>query len=63
MNQDEIAAASLVSEMQRLNLTLPQALEALKMYSDDMQFQKDLDEVYGNEVFDGWDYWQEGDDD
>lgn len=63
MNQDEIAAASLVSEMQRLNLTLPQALEALKMYSDDMQFQKDLDEVYGNEVFDSWDYWQEGDDD
>lgn len=63
MNQDEIAAASLVSEMQRLNLTLPQALEALKMYSDDMQFQKDLDEVYGNEVFDSWDYWHEGDDD
>ena len=61
MNKDELAAVSLVAEMQRLNLTLPQALEALKKYADDVQFQKDLDKVYGNEVFDDWDYWHEGD--
>ena len=61
MNKDEIAAVSLVAEMQRLNLTLPQALEAMKKYADDVQFQKDLDMVYGNEVFDDWDYWHEGD--
>ena len=61
MNKDELAAVSLVAEMQRLNLTLPQALEALKKYADDVQFQKDLDMVYGNEVFDDWDYWHEGD--
>ena len=61
MNKDEISAVSLVAEMQRLNLTLPQALEAMKKYADDVQFQKDLDMVYGNEVFDDWDYWHEGD--
>ena len=61
MNRDESDAIALVSEMKRQNLTLPQALEALKKYADDVQFQKDLDMVYGNEVFDDWDYWHEGD--
>jgi len=60
MNRDESDAIALVSEMQRQNLTLPQALEALKTYADDVQFQKDLDTVYGNEVFEDWDYWHEG---
>ena len=61
MNVDETAAVSLVAEMKRQNLTLPQALEALKKYADDIQFQKDLDMVYGHEVFEDWDYWHEGD--
>ena len=61
MNVDETAAVSLVAEMKRNNLTLPQALEAIKNYADDIQFQKDLDKVYGHEVFDDWDYWHEGD--
>jgi hypothetical protein len=59
MNRDESDAIALVSEMKRQNLTLPQALEALKNYADDIQFQKDLDRVYGIEVFDDWD-WHEG---
>ena len=61
MNKDESDAIALVSEMKRQNLTLTQALEALKNYADDIQFQKDLDRVYGHEVFDDWDYWHEGD--
>jgi hypothetical protein len=61
MNRDESDAIALVSEMQRQNLTLAQALEAMKTYADDVQFQKDLDTVYGNEVFEDWDYWHEGD--
>ena len=61
MNKDESDAIALISEMKRQNLTLTQALEALKTYADDVQFQKDLDMVYGNEVFDDWDYWHEGD--
>ena len=61
MNVDETAAVSLVAEMKRNNLTLAQALEAMKNYADDIQFQKDLDKVYGHEVFDDWDYWHEGD--
>lgn len=61
MNRDESDSIALVSEMKRQNLTLAQALEALKTYADDVQFQKDLDMVYGNEVFDDWDYWHEGD--
>lgn len=61
MNRDEMASVSLVAEMQRLNLTLTQAVEAMKKYADDLQFQKDLDETYKVEVFDDWDYWHEGD--
>ena len=60
MNVDETAAVSLVAEMKRNNLTLAQALEAIKNYANDIQFQKDLDRVYGHEVFDDWDYWHEG---
>jgi len=61
MNVDETAAVSLVAEVKRNNLTLAQALEAIKNYADDIQFQKDLDKVYGHEVFEDWDYWHEGD--
>jgi hypothetical protein len=61
MNVDETAAVSLVAEMKRNNLTLAQALEGIKNYANDIQFQKDLDRIYGNEVFEDWDYWHEGD--
>ncbi len=61
MNVDETAAVSLVAEMKRNNLTLAQALEAIKNYANDIQFQKELDMVYGHEVFEAWDYWPEGD--
>ena len=61
MNQDEVDATALVSEMARLKLTLTEAMEAMKIYENDKQFQKDLDERYNVMVFDDWDYWQEGD--
>jgi ribosomal 50S subunit-recycling heat shock protein len=61
MNQDEVNAAALVSEMTRLKLTLTEAMEAMKIYENDKQFQKDLDERYNVMVFDDWDYWSEGD--
>lgn len=61
MNQDEVDAAALVSEMARLKLTLTEAMEAMKIYENDKQFQKDLDERYNVMVFDDWDYWSEGD--
>ena len=61
MNQDEMNAAALVSEMARLKLTLTEAMEAMKIYENDKQFQKDLDERYNVMVFDDWDYWSEGD--
>jgi len=61
MNKDEIDAAALVSEMARLKLTLTEAMEAMKIYENDKQFQKDLDERYNVMVFDDWDYWHEGD--
>ena len=61
MNKDEINAAALVSEMARLKLTLTEAMEAMKIYENDKQFQKDLDERYNVMVFDDWDYWHEGD--
>ena len=61
MNQDEVDATALVSEMARLKLTLTEAMEAMKIYENDKQFQKDLDERYNVMVFDDWDYWHEGD--
>lgn len=61
MNVDESAAIALVAEMKRNNLTLAQALEGIKNHANDIQFQKDLDVVYGNEVFEDWDHWHEGD--
>ncbi len=61
MTRDEIVSVSLVAEMQRQNLTLTEALEAIKNYANDKEFNKSLDKLYGNEVFDDWDYWHEGD--
>ena len=61
MNRDESDAISLVAEMKRQNLTLAEALEAMKNYANDKEFTNNLDKLYGNEVFDDWDYWHEGD--
>jgi len=61
MNRDESDAISLVAEMQRQNLTLAEALEAIKNYADDKEFNNNLDKLYGNEVVDDWEYWHEGD--
>lgn len=61
MNMDEIDAVSLVSQMKRLKLTRTEALEAMKNYANDKEFNNNLDKLYGNELFDDWDYWHEGD--
>ena len=61
MNRDESDAISLVAEMKRQNLTRVEALEAIKNYANDKEFNNNLDKLYGNEVFDDWDYWHEGD--
>ena len=61
MTRDETDAIALVAEMQRQKLTLTEALEAMKNYANDKEFNNNLDKLYGNEVFDDWDYWHEGD--
>ena len=61
MNSDEIDSVSLIAQMKRLNLTVTEALEAMKIFANDKQFQKDLDATYSNMVLDDWDYWHEGD--
>ena len=61
MNADEIDAVSLIAQMKRLNLTVTEALEAMKIFANDKQFQKDLDAAYSNMILDDWDYWHEGD--
>ena len=60
MNRDETDSISLVAQMKRLNLTLQEALDAMKEKANDKQFQKDLDATYRNMVVDDWDYWHEG---
>ncbi len=61
MNRDESDAISLVAEMKRQNLTLTEALEAIKNYADDKEFNNNLDKLYGTEVIDYLDYSPEGD--
>jgi hypothetical protein len=63
MNRDESDSIVLIAEMQRQNLTLSEAVEALKSAGNEKKFQADLDEAYKNNVnvIDDWDYWHEGD--
>jgi hypothetical protein len=61
MNADEIDSVSLIEQMKRLNLTVTEAVEAMKIFANDKQFQKELDEAYRNMVVDDWEYWHEGD--
>lgn len=57
MNVDEMTAITLVAEMKRQELTLREAVDAIREYANQKQFQKDLDSVYNNHVLDDWDYW------
>ena len=61
MNVDEMDSVSLIEQMKRLNLTVTEALEAMQIFANDKQFQKDLDAAYSNMILDDWDYWHEGD--
>jgi len=61
MNVDEMDSVSLIEQMKRLNLTVTEAVEAMKIFANDKQFQKELDEAYRNMVIDDWEYWHEGD--
>ena len=61
MNVDEMDSVSLIAQMKRLNLTVTEALEAMQIFANDKQFQKDLDAAYRNMILDDWDYWHEGD--
>jgi len=61
MNVDEMDSVSLIEQMKRLNLTVTEAVEAMKIFANDKQFQKELDEAYRNMVVDDWEYWHEGD--
>lgn len=57
MNVDEMTAITLVAEMKRQELTLREAVDAMREYANQKQFQKDLDNVYKNHVLYDWDYW------
>ena len=61
MNVDEMTAITLVAEMKRQELTLREAVDAMREYANQKQFQKDLDSVYNNRVLDDWDYWYDND--
>lgn len=59
MNKDEIDAVTLVAEMKRQNLTVKEAVKAMRMYADDKNFQEELDRHYNNDLLmdDDWDNW------
>ena len=61
VSKDEGAEIELVSCMKRYNLTVDEAKEAMRMYADDKQFQKDLDDAMQHRVYDDWDYWYDND--
>ena len=61
VSKDAGAEIALVSCMKRYNLTVDEAKEAMRMYADDKQFQKDLDDAMQHRVYDDWDYWHDND--
>ena len=61
MNVDETSAITLVAEMKRQELTLREAVDAIREYANQKQFQKELDSLYNNHVLDDWNYWYDND--
>ena len=60
-NKNLMEEIKLVSTMKQYNLTLTEAEEAMRLFADDKQFQKDLDSTMNNQVLDDWDYWYDND--
>jgi len=60
-NKNLMEEIKLVSTMKQYNLTLNEAEEAMRLFADDKQFQKDLDSTMNNQVLDDWDYWYDND--
>ena len=60
-NKNLMEEIKLVSTMKQYNLTLTEAIEAMRLFADDKQFQKDLDSTMNNQVLDDWDYWYDND--
>ena len=54
---DEI---KLLNGMKKYNLTVDEALDAMQIYENDKNFQRDLDRHMNNMVIDGFDNWHEG---
>jgi|TARA_R110002167_G_scaffold288386_1_gene493491 hypothetical protein len=50
----------LINAMNRYNLSVDEAVDAMEAYENDKKFQKDLDSHMNNMVIDGWDDWHEG---
>ena len=57
---DETKLTKLVEAMQKHNVTLEEALLAIRNYVNDRDFSRSLDEHYNNLVDDSWDYWHDG---
>ena len=60
-NKNLMEEIKLMSTMKKYNLTLTEAEEAMRLFADDKQFQKDLDSTMNNQVLDDWDYWYDND--
>ena len=60
-NKNLMEEIKLMSTMKKYNLTLTEAIEAMRLFADDKQFQKDLDSTMNNQVLDDWDYWYDND--
>ena len=60
-NKNLMEEIKLMSTMKQYNLTLTEAEEAMRLFADDKQFQKDLDSTMNNQVLDDWDYWYDND--
>ncbi len=60
-NKNLMEEIKLASTMKQYNLTLTEAIEAMRLFADDKQFQKDLDSTMNNQVLDDWDYWYDRD--
>jgi hypothetical protein len=50
----------LINAMNKYNLTVDEAIDAMEIYENDRKFQRDLDSHMNNMVIDGFDDWHEG---
>lgn len=57
---NEADGKAVLDIMQKLDVSKAEAIQAIKQYANDREFERNLKRHYENMVDDSWDYWHEG---